>query len=245
MLNSIQLLAKPVQAQATIVVKKTNSYDALSHELAEAIVKQLREKPNSSFGLPTGRTPLGCYKLLSHYSQIGTLDWSKALCFQLDEYADPADESMTFAYFLEQNLLKHTNLPKKNRFNPKDFNDYDGIIEKHGELDLTVLGIGRNGHIAFNEPGTIKRSWTHCVWLTESTREANKSYFGGQPSVPKLGITMGIETILNSRKLILIASGDNKRDILERAMLGPVTPDVPASFLSLHPHVTVITDFEF
>ncbi|MGH9553573.1 MAG: glucosamine-6-phosphate deaminase [Terriglobales bacterium] len=223
---------------------KTDSYEALSHELAEAVVKQLREKPDSAFGLPTGRTPRGCYELLSSSSGRGTLDWSRARTFQLDEYLDPADASATFQHFLESNLFNSTNLPAKNRFNPRDCEDYDQLIAATGGLDLTVLGIGRNGHIAFNEPGTIKESYTHCVWLTESTRSANKSYFNGQLPVPKRAITMGIETILQSRKLILIASGIEKREILERAMLGPVTPEIPASFLSLHPHVTVITDFD-
>jgi glucosamine-6-phosphate deaminase len=173
------------------------------------------------------------------------LDWSRARCFQLDEYIDPADETMTFQYFLEQNLLKHTNLPQANRFNPRQYDNYDEAISSHGGLDLTVLGIGSNGHIAFNEPGTIRSSWTHCRSLTESTREANRAYFGGQPRVPKQALTMGIETILSSKKLILVASGEKKREILEKAMLGPVTPEVPASYLSLHPHVTVITDFDF
>lgn len=231
--------------QATSSVSTRDSYEALSQELAETIVKQLEEKPDSCFGMPTGRTPLGCYGLLSHWSEVRELDWSKAHCFQLDEYIDPADESMTFEFFLEQNLLKHTNMQPSKRFNPRHFENSDAVIAEHGGLDLTVLGIGSNGHIAFNEPGTVKQSWTHCLWLTESTRESNASYFGGQPHVPRKAVTMGLETILSSRKLILIVSGEKKRAILERALLGPVTTDVPASFLSLHPHVTVITDFDF
>jgi glucosamine-6-phosphate deaminase len=195
--------------------------------------------------MPTGGTPLGCYNLLAHWSDMRDLDWSRAYSFQLDEYMDPADETMTFEHFLETNLLKHTNMPQRHRFNPRHYDHYDQEIAQHGGLDLTILGIGSNGHIAFNEPGTPRQSWTHCLMLTEATREANKSYFGGQPRVPKQAITMGIETILNSKKLILIASGERKRAILERALLGPVTPEVPASFLSLHPHVTVITDFDF
>lgn len=231
-------------ATGTSPLTKTDSYEALSHELAEAIVKQLREKPTSCFGLPTGNTPIGCYKLLSRYSQMGALDWSRAHCFQLDEYVDAAADEQTFAHFLDSNLLGATNVPDENRYSPNDYNNYDELIESRGGLDLTVLGIGHNGHIAFNEPGTPRMSWTHSVWLTESTRHANKSYFGGQTVVPRRAVTMGIETILSSRKLILIASGRDKQEILERAMLGNVTPEVPASFLSLHPHVTVITDFE-
>lgn len=222
----------------------TGSYEALSFELAEAVAKQLRDKPSSNLGLPTGHTPLGCYRLLSQWSAAGQIDWCQAHSFQLDEYLDPAQPEMTFEYFLETNLLVHTNLPKQSRFNPQRCSDYDELIRAHGGLDLTILGIGTNGHVAFNEPGTVQESWTHCVWLTESTREANKVYFGGQKNVPKKGITMGIETILASRKLILIASGERKREILERALLDPVSEGIPASFLSLHPHVTVITDFE-
>ncbi len=165
--------------QATTSLTNTDSYEALSQELAETIVKQLEHKPDSCFGMPTGRSPLGCYGLLSSWSSMRKLDWSKAFCFQLDEYIDPTDEFMTFQYFLEHNFLRNTNMPSEYCFNPRHVDDYDQAIEKQGGLDLTILGIGGNGHIAFNEPGTLKESWTHCLWLTESTREANKSYFGG------------------------------------------------------------------
>jgi glucosamine-6-phosphate deaminase len=123
--------------------------------------------------------------------------------------------------------------------------DYDGLIASEGGLDLTLLGIGTNGHIAFNEPGTPLNSWTHSILLTESTRKANQSYFDESTSVPYRAVTMGIQTILSSKKLILIVSGEKKRAILERALLGEVDRNIPASYLSLHPHVTVLTDFDF
>jgi glucosamine-6-phosphate deaminase len=222
----------------------TDSYEALSLELAEAIGEQLKTTPSSAFGLPTGRSPLGCYEILAAWSRDGRLDWSQARCFALDEYLDCEDESMSFQHFLLTNLYQYTNLSPANCFNPKNEDDYDALIARHGGLDLTVLGIGTNGHIAFNEPGTPERSWTHSIWLTESTRKANQSYLKNGGTVPDRAVTMGISTILASKKLILIASGEGKRGILKKALLGAVTPEIPASFLSLHPHVTVLTDFD-
>jgi glucosamine-6-phosphate deaminase len=142
-------------------------------------------------------------------------------------------------------LYQYTNVQDHNKFNPSACDDYDSLIESKGGLDLTILGLGANGHIAFNEPGTPLESWTHSIWLTESTRKANQSYFAAGTTVPHRAVTMGIRTILNSRKLILIASGAHKKDILEQALLGSLDPNIPASYLSLHPHVTVLTDFEF
>jgi glucosamine-6-phosphate deaminase len=230
-----------VQKEKSIIVEK---YEALSEEIAEVVVAQIRNKPNSCFGLPTGNSPLGCYKILAEWSHEKTIDWSQANCFALDEYVD-ADESITFQHFLQTNLYQYTNLQEENKFNPSAFDDYDGLIESRGGLDLTILGLGTNGHIAFNEPGTPLDSWTHSIWLTESTRKANQSYFAASTTVPYRGVTMGIRTILNSKKLILIASGQHKKEILEQALLGSVDPNIPASYLSLHPHVTVLTDFEF
>ncbi len=225
----------------TVIVEK---YEALSEEIADVVAAQIRSKPNSCFGLPTGNSPLGCYKFLGDWSKQKKIDWSQTKCFALDEYVD-ADESITFQHFLQTNLYQYTNLQDQNKFNPSACDDYDSLIAAHGGLDLTILGLGANGHIAFNEPGTPLESWTHSIWLTESTRKANQSYFAATTTVPYRAVTMGIRTILNSRKLILIASGAHKKDILEQALLGAVDPNIPASYLSLHPHVTVLTDFEF
>ncbi|MBS1954593.1 MAG: glucosamine-6-phosphate deaminase [Cyanobacteria bacterium SZAS-4] len=225
----------------TVIVEK---YEALSEEIADVVAAQISSKPNSCFGLPTGNSPLGCYKFLGDWSKQKKIDWSQTKCFALDEYVD-ADESITFQHFLQTNLYQYTNLQDQNKFNPSACDDYDTLIESQGGLDLTILGLGANGHIAFNEPGTPLESYTHSIWLTESTRKANQSYFTATTTVPYRAVTMGIRTILNSRKLILIASGAHKKDILEQALLGAVDPNIPASYLSLHPHVTVLTDFEF
>jgi glucosamine-6-phosphate deaminase len=222
----------------------TNLYQVLSQDMADSVERQLKLKPNTNFGLPTGHSPLGAYKIISERSRSGRLDWSQARCFALDEYLD-ADEEESFQQFLETNLYQHTNLPPSHRFNPKTTDNYDQEIAKFGGLDLTILGIGTNGHIAFNEPGTIRASYTHCIWLTEATRAANQTYFGPGDEVPKRAVTMGIETILSSKNIILIASGAHKQEVLEKALLGDVNINVPASFLSLHAHVTVLSDFEF
>ncbi len=221
----------------------TSSYDQLSLKAAEAVADQLTRKPDSCLGLPSGRSPLGCYQLLSQWSSAGKLDWSQARCFALDDYLD-AEETKTFASFLHENLYKHTNLPLTQRFNPR-FNDhYDELIASLGGLDLTMIGIGKNCHVAFNEPGTPRASWTHCVWLEESTRQQNAAYFGSKEQVPKRAVTMGLQTILQSRKLILIVSGDYKRDALKRALSEPSTASVPASFVQEHQALTVLTDFQ-
>ena len=219
-------------------------YQTLSMDMANAIARQLQEKPDSNFGLPTGASPSGAYKILSQWSQEKKLDWSKCRCFALDEYLE-ADAEETFAYYLEHNLYQHTNVSAKNKFNPADTDNYDALIESFGGLDLTVLGIGQNGHIAFNEPGTPQRSFTHCTFLAESTRKANQTFFPEGEQVPKKAVTMGIETILNSKRIVLVASGAKKKDILERALQGDVDIEIPASFLSLHDHVTVISDFDY
>jgi glucosamine-6-phosphate deaminase len=220
----------------------TDKYQEISQTAAEAIANQLREKPTSCFGLPTGRTPVGMYRILAGWSH--QMDWSQAKCFALDDYLE-AEESQTFARFLEDHLFRHINLPRENRFNPRLVENYDHLIAEKGGLDLTVVGIGRNGHIAFNEPGTRAQSWTHCVELTESTRQANASFFSGIDNVPEHAVTMGLATIMESRKLILIASGEHKKDILEESFAQGVNTQIPASLLQLHEALTILSDFDW
>ncbi len=230
-----------MQKEKSVIVDK---YEVLSEEIAEAVAAQIRSKANSCLGLPTGNSPLGCYKILAQWSKEKKIDWSQTSCFALDEYLE-ADEKITFQHFLQTNLYQYTNIKDENKFNPSTHDDYDQLIASRGGLDLTLLGLGTNGHIAFNEPGTLLDSWTHSIWLTESTRKSNQSYFAASTTVPYRAVTMGIRTILGSKKLILIASGAHKQNILEQALLGAVDPNIPASYLSLHPHVTVLTDFDF
>lgn len=222
-------------------------YETLSNEVAEDVARQLKEKPDSCFGLPTGRSPVKSYELLRQRSSTGDpelkLDWSKARCFALDEYLE-CDSVWSFQSYLEKHIYASTNLPQSQRFNPRFVDGYDDLIGDCGGLDLTILGLGTNGHIAFNEPGTPFQSYTHCMWLTESTRESNKVYFEESKNVPYKGVTMGIATIMASRKIILLCIGEQKRGILDRALGGSVDPDVPASILRNHPNLKVLCDFQ-
>ncbi len=220
----------------------TAEYEELSLRAANAIAAQLKAKPDSCLGLPSGNSPLGCYKILSKWTESGQIDWSHSRCFALDDYLD-AEETKTFASFLHENLYKHINLPLNQRFNPRFVDNYDALIAGAGGLDLTMIGIGRNGHIAFNEPGTLRDSWTHCVWLDETTRKQNANFFGSVEQVPKRAVTMGLETIMSSRKLVLIVAGEHKRTMLKQAMSGVFTPEIPASCLKSHPSLDVLADF--
>jgi len=226
--------------EKVVIVK---DYEALSRLAASEIAEMLREKPNCNLALPTGNSPLGCYELLSEWSQSGDLSWRDSRCFALDDYID-ADEERSFSAFLESKLYRFTDLPKDSQFNPRFGDNYDDLIAQHGGLDCILLGIGRNGHIAFNEPPTPRSSWTHCVWLSESTKEANHKYFEGAIATPTRAITMGISTILNSRRIILIASGKEKRSILEQALTGTEDASLPASFITSHRNLLVIADFD-
>lgn len=232
-----------MQTQETRVSLVTyEPYATLHLRVAEAVKQQIKTKPSSNLGLPTGRTPTDTYRLLSEWTKEGQLDWSQVKAFGLDEYCD-VDETESFRHYLETNLYRSTNIPAESRFNPLFEDDYDALIARLGGLDLTILGIGQNGHIAFNEPGTPFWSWTHSIWLTESTKQANAEFF--KTMLPDRACTMGIQTILGSRKIILMASGVRKKQILDRALNGPITAEVPASFLQQHKNVHVIADFEF
>jgi glucosamine-6-phosphate deaminase len=215
-------------------------YETLNLRVAEAVKNLLQQKPACCLGLPTGRTPRGVYRLLSRWGKQGEIDWSKARAYALDEYYE-VDDKESFGHYLKRYLFRSTNLPADSRFSPARVDDYDALIEQGGGLDLTVLGIGMNGHIAFNEPGTPFNSWTHSVFLTESTRQANADFF--KQAVPRRAVTMGIQTILSSRCIILMVSGRRKKSILMQALDGPVTPELPASFLQLHKNLQVMMDF--
>jgi glucosamine-6-phosphate deaminase len=225
-------------------VKVVKSYEALSQLTAEQIASLLKANPSARLGLPTGNTPKRCYEILAALSRKGQLSWSKAKCFALDDYID-VEERFSFHHYLESNLYRYTDLPPQSRFNPHQVDNYDQLIIDQGGMDFCLLGIGENGHIAFNEPPTPKESWTHCVWLSEQTRRANRKSFEGDSTVPNRAITMGITTLLSSRRIVLIASGKNKRKALHRMLTGQPDKDLPASFLITHPDLHVIADFDW
>ena len=218
-------------------------FQTLSKIVAKIVSDLITDKPDACLGLPTGRTPLACYEYLAESSRQGEIDWRNINCFGLDDYVD-ADEKHSFRQFLKEKLYVHTNVTEKRLFNPIFCDNYDEQIAGCGGLDLCILGLGRNGHIAFNEPGTPLASWTHSVVLSESTRQANSEFFAGG-TIPTRAVTMGISTIISSRRIILMVTGGAKKDILAKAMHGPITSDVPASFLQLHNNVMVLADFDY
>jgi glucosamine-6-phosphate deaminase len=215
----------------------------LSEIAANVVAQLIKEKPDASIGLPTGRTPLAMYEHLAERSRQGDIDWQRVRCFGLDDYVD-ADEKHSFRRFLTEKLYSHANVSEENLFNPIFVDNYDELIAQSGGLDLSILGLGLNGHIAFNEPGTPLQSWTHSVVLSESTRQANAEFFVGG-KIPTRGVTMGLSTLLASRQIILMVTGKAKQEILTKARRGPVTSDVPASFLQLHDNVRILADFDY
>lgn len=226
-----------------------DSYEALGRTAADILAAQLCAKPDSVLGLATGSTPISTYQALIADYQAGKLDFSRARSVNLDEYCGiDRNHEQSYYTFMHENLFSHVNfadgachLPSSQAENACA--TYDALIESLGGIDVQVLGIGLNGHIGFNEPSDTVFVGTHIVDLSESTRVANARFFASLDEVPTQAITMGLGSIMRARKILLLASGENKRDIVDRAMNGPVTPQLPASFLQLHPDVTVIRCF--
>ena len=228
-------------------------YDALSQRAANIIAAQVISKPDCVLGLATGSSPVGTYKNLVAKYENGDLDFSQVKTANLDEYKGlPKDNDQSYYYFMHQNLFDHVNIPIENTHLPngmepdpqKECKRYTELIQSLGGVDLQLLGIGHNGHIGFNEPGESFDKQVHCVDLTESTIEANKRFFASADDVPKQAYTMGIKTIMQAKKILIIASGEDKAEIVHKAFFGPITPQVPASVLQLHNDVTVVADAE-
>jgi glucosamine-6-phosphate deaminase len=220
---------------------------------ADFIENQISKKPDIVLGLPTGSTPVDVYQELIQRYKNGKLDLSRVTTFNLDEYIGiPHSHPCSYHTFMKQNLFNHINIPPQNTHIPKgesesleqECAEYEKLIKEAGGIDLQVLGIGRNGHIGFNEPGTPFDSVTHITNLTPSTIDANSIYFDSSESIPRQAITMGIGTIMKAGKILLLAKGSSKSDAVYKAFFGPVTTDMPASVLQRHPDVTVILDRE-
>ncbi|MGQ9700083.1 MAG: glucosamine-6-phosphate deaminase [Candidatus Bipolaricaulaceae bacterium] len=226
-------------------------YQELSREAARFLARKLLANPKLVLALPTGETPLGLYQELVRLHKEGILDFSQATAFNLDEFLNlPPKHPASFRAYMEQNFWGLVNLPPEACHIPHSLPEdpeeecrrYEALIQGKGGLDLAILGLGENGHIAFNEPGTPFESLTHVVELLEETRAAEAPRFEGLENVPKKAITMGIRTIMNAREILLLVSGEKKARIVARALEGPVTVEVPASVLQLHPALTVIAD---
>ena len=226
-------------------------YAEMSLKAAEIIAEQVKTKPNCVLGLATGSSPVGTYKKLIEWYEKGELDFSDVSSVNLDEYRGlSADNNQSYRYFMNTNLFDHINIDKSctnvpNGLEPdaeKACKDYDAIIESVGGIDLQLLGLGHNGHIGFNEPADVFVKTTQCVDLQESTIEANKRFFEKVEDVPRQAYTMGIQSIMMAKKIVVVVSGTDKADIVAKAFTGPVTPLVPASILQMHQDVTIVGD---
>lgn len=232
-------------------IYKAKDYKDMSRKAANIISAQVIMKPNCVLGLATGSTPIGTYDQLVEWYNKGDLDFSEVTTVNLDEYKGlPRTNDQSYYYFMHQHLFDRVNIdPERtnvpNGMEPdaeKECGRYEELIRSLGGVDLQLLGLGHNGHIGFNEPGEAFEKETHCVDLTESTIEANKRFFASADDVPKQAYTMGIKTIMQAKKILIVVNGENKADIAERAFFGPVTPEVPASILQLHNDVTLVGD---
>lgn len=235
------------------IIRATDYYD-MSRKAANIISAQVIMKPNCVLGLATGGTPVGTYKQLVEWYNKGDLDFSEVTTVNLDEYRGlPQEHPESYWSFMHKNLFDLVNIRPEAIHLPDGTNmdsaaecaHYDEIIRQLGGVDLQLLGIGHDGHIGFNEPGAAFELGTHCVSLTEETIEANKRFFDGDVNqVPKQAYTMGIKTIMQARKVLMVANGAGKADIVKKAFFGPVTPEVPASILQMHPDFTLVLDAE-
>lgn len=228
---------------------KAKNYEELSVKAAAIIGAQVVLKPDCILGLATGSSPVGTYKKLAEKCANGEVDFSAVRTVNLDEYVGlEGTHDQSYRYFMNVNFFDHINIDKNNTRVPcgiakdtaKECAEYDAYIESIGGIDLQLLGIGFDGHIGFNEPDSCFTKETHVVELEESTIDANSRFFASRDDVPRSAITMGIGAIMSAKKVLLVANGKGKKDIVERSFFGPITPEVPASILQLHPDCTVI-----
>ncbi|MEW6535199.1 MAG: glucosamine-6-phosphate deaminase [Candidatus Auribacterota bacterium] len=234
-----------------VIVKKTT--EQMSREAAQIFADLIRQKPNCVLGLATGGTPVKMYQELIRMHKEEGLDFSKVITFNLDEYLGlPGDHDQSYRYFMNDNLFNHINIKKENTFvlngtakDPKLYCEgYEMLIKALGGIDIQLLGIGGNGHIAFNEPGSPENSRTRIVDLTKETIAANSDgrFFKDPKDVPTQALSMGVATIMEARKVVLIANKSSKADAIVKTVEGRVSVDVPASFLQKHKDSVVIVD---
>ena len=228
---------------------KVKSYAELSRIAADVIEEVIQKKPNAVLGLATGSSPIGTYEELVKDYKKGLVDFSAVRSVNLDEYVGLAPEHpQSYRYFMNAHLFDQVNINKENTYVPDGLTEspenygvaYDKNIEDLGGVDLQLLGVGFDGHIGFNEPSDRFVVATHVEALDPSTIKANARFFSSESEVPTHAITMGIGSIMKAKQVLLIASGEEKAKVLERAFLEDVTPTLPASILRFHPNVTVI-----
>jgi len=232
-----------------VIIEK--DYQAMSKRAAQLVADVVRKKPDAVLGLATGSTPIGLYKELIRMHREEGLDFSKVTTFNLDEYYGLApDHPQSYHYFMHQELFDHINVPEENIHIPDGMAEdveafcaeYEKMIAEAGGIDIQVLGIGRDGHIAFNEPGSSLGSRTRMKTLAEETIADNSRFFKSMDEVPKFAITMGVGTIMEARVCLLLANGSNKAEAVAAAIEGPITSQITASALQMHPRAIAILD---
>lgn len=232
-------------------VQTADDYDQMSEVAAHIVADQIREKPNSVIGFATGGTPVGMYDRLIEAHEEQGLDFSKLVSFNLDEYLGLGpDHPQSYHFYMQEKLFDEVNIRPGHIYIPDGLTDdieqhcnwYESRIDAHGGIDLQILGIGGNGHIGFNEPGSSLASRTRPMTLTQKTIDDNARFFDDEENIPRRAITMGIGTIMDADRIVLLASGENKADAIKETIEGPVTSMVPASVLQMHPNVQVVID---
>ncbi|MEG0779777.1 MAG: glucosamine-6-phosphate deaminase [Oscillospiraceae bacterium] len=232
-------------------IYETADYDGMSRRAASILAAQILQRPDCVLGLATGSTPIGAYAQLVKWVQQGDLSFAEVRSVNLDEYRGlAATHDQSYRYFMQHNLFdlvdihgENTNVPNGMAADPAaECLRYDGVIRALGGIDMQLLGLGLDGHIGFNEPAEDFPLGTHVVDLTDSTIDANKRFFASANDVPRQAFTMGIGNIFEARKILVVANGAGKSDVVAQVFGGPVTPRVPGSILQLHPDVTLVAD---
>ncbi len=228
-----------------------DDYTGMSRKAANILSAHVILKPNCVLGLATGSTPIGTYKQLIDWYNKGDLDFTDVHTVNLDEYVGLSPEhDQSYRYFMQTNLFDHINIKRENTNVPNGLAEdldaecarYNQVIRDLGGIDIQVLGMGHNGHIGFNEPGHAFELETHAVDLTQNTIDANARFFASKDEVPRRAVTMGIKSIMQAKQILVVVSGADKADIVKAAFTGPVTPEVPASILQMHPDVVLVGD---
>ena len=234
-----------------MVIYRAKNYQDMSRKAANIISAQIIMKPNCVLGLATGSSPVGTYKQLIEWYKKGDLDFSKVTTFNLDEYCKlDVNDKNSYHKFMHENLFDHINIPEENinfldgnaEDMDKECKEYEEKIKKAGGIDIQLLGIGSNGHIAFNEPADSFQRWSHIVALKESTIKDNSRFFNSIEEVPTHAVTMGIGSIMQAKRILIIALGEHKAKAVKQVIDGQVTPQCPASVLQFHKDVTLMLD---
>lgn len=232
-------------------VIRAKDYADMSRKAANIMAAQITLKKDSVLGLATGSTPIGLYRCLIEKYNQGDLDFSQVRSVNLDEYLGLEKEhDQSYYYFMYENLFKHVNIPADATHLPDGTNAdaeaeckrYHDVIMGMGGIDIQLLGIGNNGHIGFNEPSDVFEECVHCVELTESTIQANARFFASEAEVPRRAITMGIGEIMAAKTVLVVASGKAKAEAVKGLISGPITPQLQASVLRLHPNAILVAD---